>query len=423
MKSLGSIFVQNAHFRIYNPTFQQAHKRKPVDFIRSRKLGFVTIMLFLLNLVRKSLQVEVDEFYDAYDAPQSDRATMDAFIKARNKVMPSAFIDIFESSAAACLDSDELPTFKGYRVFAIDGSQLLFPANEDILNHLEPSQNDPKQAVARISALCEVHTGIIVAASIDSTKVDERSMAINHLDVFFKGMQEHDVVLFDRGYPSKKLFALLSDNSAFFLMRVQRAFSPIIDAASLGESIFKFEYKCHSYSIRLCKFLLPTGEIEILASNLPQTDFTTDDLYQLYALRWGVETLYDTLKNRLQLERFTCRKWDYILQDFYATLFVSNVVAAFAEASNELIVQRECEQAKIPKHKHVVSKNVLIGKMKNHLFRAIAANNPPTRSYYLNKISKEASRCYDSFRPFRTSSRRKKKESHHKKFLPRSRAL
>ena len=37
-------------------------------------------------------------------------------------------------------------------------------------------------------------------------------------------------------------------------------------------------------------------------------------------MRWGIETAYETLKNRLQLENFTGTKPILLLQDIYSTI-------------------------------------------------------------------------------------------------------
>lgn len=423
MEKLGKALLKLVNELITNCCFQITHKRRAADFTRNRKLGFVTIMLFLFNLVRKSLQVEVDDFYDAQDTPVHLRATMDAFIKARNKVLPSAFIEIFRKAADLCLQSDEFPTFNGYRVFAVDGSSLLFPANVDILQYLDPSPNDPKMAAARISSLCELHTGVVIDATIGSLKTSERQMAMDHIERFLLHKKDRDIILFDRGYPSKQLLAYLVDHHVFFLMRMPRSFHKSIDNAPLGESAYSFVHEGTAYTLRICKVTLPTGEIETLITNLPQSEFSCESLCILYNLRWGVETSYDRLKNTLQMEYFTCRKWEYILQDLYASLFVSNVAATLAQASNALIVQRERQLPIPPRHPHAVSKSVLIGKMKNYFFRAIAANNAATRAYFFNKLYKEASRFYDCVRPGRSFPRHPRKNSHHNSHPPRARAL
>lgn len=56
-------------------------------------------------------------------------------------------------------------------------------------------------------------------------------------------------------------------------------------------------------------------------------DFTKEELTKLYNLRWGIESKYDDLKNKLQIEIFSGIDNICILQDFYSTMFLSNILA------------------------------------------------------------------------------------------------
>jgi len=362
-------------------------------------------MQFLLNFVRKSMQVEVDEFYDRLKLPREERATMDAFIKARAKVKPSAFVEIFRASADACLASDEFPTVNGYRVFAVDGSTLILEGTKDILQHARAMEGTPTRAAARASVLCEVHTGALIDAEIDSDRIDERTLAERHLTRFFAGKQEKDVALLDRGYPSKKLIHAFFKNRGYFLMRVCRSFNPTIDRMAHGEQLVTLHYKGEGMVVRAVKFLLPSGEEETLITNLPTEDFQSSSLAALYNLRWGVETTYDTLKTKMQLERFSGRLWDFVLQDFFATMFLLNIIAVAAQVINQDIARRNL--GKTLKHPHVVSRNVLIGKLKRFVMRAVSARTASARSFHLNRLLLEASKSYDCLRPGRPGPSRR----------------
>lgn len=50
-----------------------------------------------------------------------------------------------------------------------------------------------------------------------------------------------------------------------------------------------------------------------------------NEISELYRMRWGIETAYETLKSRLQLENFTGTKPCLLLQDIYSTIYVCNL--------------------------------------------------------------------------------------------------
>ena len=66
-------------------------------------------------------------------------------------------------------------------------------------------------------------------------------------------------------------------------------------------------------------------EPEILATNLTPEEFSTEDLKELYAKRWTVETGFDRLKNLIEIEDFSGTQRKIIEQDFYAHIFVYNL--------------------------------------------------------------------------------------------------
>ena len=55
-------------------------------------------------------------------------------------------------------------------------------------------------------------------------------------------------------------------------------------------------------------------------SNLSMDEYTTEDIYQLYKLRWRIEAMYNCLKNKLQLCKFCGINPDIIKQSFYLSL-------------------------------------------------------------------------------------------------------
>ena len=77
--------------------------------------------------------------------------------------------------------------------------------------------------------------------------------------------------------------------------------------------------------IRLVRVILDNGEIEVLATNVSSAVIPAKAFKKLYHLRWGIETFFLILKDRLNLENFTGTSLIAVLQDVWATLFLSNL--------------------------------------------------------------------------------------------------
>ena len=74
-------------------------------------------------------------------------------------------------------------------------------------------------------------------------------------------------------------------------------------------------------------------------------------------MRWGIETAYETLKNRLQLENFTGTKPILLLQDIYSTIYLSNLVEDIILDAERELDQKETNR----KHKMMINQTVSIG--------------------------------------------------------------
>ena len=114
-------------------------------------------------------------------------------------------------------------------------------------------------------------------------------------------------------------------------------------------------------------------EYEILATNLPRDQLPKDCFGEIYHLRWRIETAYQTLKERLQMENFTWTKPTLLEQDIYSTIYVSNIAEDIA---------RDIEQAQTDhlkndyKHRMTVNRTLCIGLLKSDLIYILLEKNP-----------------------------------------------
>ena len=107
--------------------------------------------------------------------------------------------------------------------------------------------------------------------------------------------------------------------------------------------------------IKFIRVVLSTGEVEVLATSLlNDNEFTPEDFKYLYSLRWGVETFFSKLKGRLGLENFTGKTAESIKQDFWSTIFMSNLETILVEdIETEMNEQKNKGQKKVKVNKAV----------------------------------------------------------------------
>lgn len=183
MKNFTLKLVSKAHEMIHSLIFCDKYKTSEKYFTRLRCMGFVSVMSLCLNFLRKSLQIEIDNFMELTDPELEKPMSKQAFSKARHKISPDAFKELFEMTGQTAAQDDAFGRYKGYRVFAVDGTELQMPKNEEI-SQIFPRIRGRFFPYARASVLCDVITGLIAHACIDTTEIGERDFALEHLRYF-----------------------------------------------------------------------------------------------------------------------------------------------------------------------------------------------------------------------------------------------
>jgi len=311
--------------------------------------------------------------------------TKQAFSKARHKISPDAFKELFEMTGQMAIEENAFGRYKGYRVFAVDGSELQLPKSKDISKIFRQTRGSFSPH-ARASVLCDVVTGLTVHGCLDTTETGERNLAMEHLRYIEAYKNAKDMIIFDRGYPSKALIKYMETNNLKYLMRLQESFNKEIDAASKND----FYVNINGCNVRAIKLTLSSGETETLITNLGRKAFKASEFPALYHLRWGIETKYNTLKNKLDIENFSGKTLLTVTQDFYATLFLSNISAAIKAESDEII--RDDNAGKDLKYEYITNENILIGKLKDKLIMILLNKDAVKRGLLLDKLILQVSR-------------------------------
>ncbi|MGK5091454.1 hypothetical protein WDW89_05465, partial [Deltaproteobacteria bacterium TL4] len=183
------------------------------------------IIGFLLNLVRKSLQIELDDYLDAIHEPQ---VTKQAFIKARNKLKPEAFLCLNQTLVKEFYTDNEIETYKGYLLLSCDGSTLQLPNTPAFIEEFgQPvNQQGKGDPLAGISVLYDQLNGITLDGILSSYPAKERALAKSHLDNVAPVLKDikKKLSLFDMGYPGFEFMYSLIHQGYDFLIRCPQNF-------------------------------------------------------------------------------------------------------------------------------------------------------------------------------------------------------
>jgi hypothetical protein len=184
-------------------------------------MPFVEMMAFMLNLIRTSTQVALDRFFELLDSANPKRMSQQSFSEARQKLRPEACRELLELTVNYVYGCD-MDTWHGYYVFAIDGSKVQLPDGGNLGDVFGAAGRGATAPTAQASLLYDVCNGIVACAEIEPMSVDERTLAIRHIDnlASIKGISKA-LVIFDRGYPSFELMSHIEAKGFQFLMRLR----------------------------------------------------------------------------------------------------------------------------------------------------------------------------------------------------------
>ena len=104
----------------------------------------------------------------------------------------------------------------------------------------------------------------------------------------------------------------------------------------------------------------------------------------LYFIRWGIEINYHVLKNRLEIENFSSNSKIAIEQDFYATIYLSNMAELARKQSNALTDEKD--NCKENKHEYKINTNILIGTFRDEFISLLLEPNKRKRNKRLKRM-------------------------------------
>lgn len=158
----------------------------------------------LLRGIMGLLQLTLDRYFAAIGAPPTSKQ---AFSKARRFVNPEYVRKFADGVSEIFAKSDDMPTYLGMRLIAIDGTDVALENSEELKQAFGCS--GPKRNAA--TALASIAYGPLDHAIYDCQiapyATDERQLAMKHMARLLELGLGGSLLLFDRWYPSKEFIA------------------------------------------------------------------------------------------------------------------------------------------------------------------------------------------------------------------------
>lgn len=388
-------------------SFKCSNRVKPEYFTRNGKLDFKETLFFMMNMVRKSLQLELNDFFETV-LKRGMPVSKQAYSEARQKIEPKAFIELNDRiNQVIYEESNEYKLWNGYRLSAIDGSVLEIPNTESLRAEFGYVENqNGKTARAQMSCIVDVINNIVIKSKISRYGASERDIAKLLISEMIKETTKRELILFDRGYPSADFISFLLENRINFVMRAKVNFSTAVINAKKTDQIIEIKHHQKTYLVRVLRILLPSGVEEILLTSLLGQEFTSEDFKSLYFKRWGIETKFDELKNRLELTNFTGTTKIAIKQDFYVTIYLSNMIELARQQSDEVIESQNKDKSL--KHEYKTNLNILIGTLKDKFILMMLEESSRKRNKMFKEIMDQVAKSNVPIRSGRQNERQQR---------------
>jgi hypothetical protein len=414
---------------ITDSTLKESFTQNKKDFIRNRKLTFKRTIGLILNMLKRSLSIEIIEYF-SYLSQESETCTKGAFSLQRTKLKPL----FFHSWNKLLVNSfytyygNNVKRWKGFIIQAVDGSKVYLMNTEEVINHFGVQGNQHRSiAMGMVMQIQDILNDITIQGGIYPVKTSEVSIMYS----WVKSLQKKSITMFDRCYPGYPLMYMLANQpeSCNFVMRCKVGFnnavkqfiksskySKIIEIKPCDSAIAtlkKLGYQVTantSIKVRAVKVILPSGVTEILLTNLMDTElYTIDDLKYLYGLRWGIETTYDKQKNQLQLEQFSGLRVICIEQDYAASLIVANLQSLIEKQSVAFLENKSSKR----KYPCKINKNLSWAALKHNIVKIFLCGDPLK---LLIELQKAFEKHVEPIRPQRQYPRMAKVKRLHGKY-------
>lgn len=321
-------------------------------FIRNRKMTYKDCVKFIFWNKGRNNDIELTEFFKVFKGKKYETISHQAIGQQRIFIKPELFIKIYKKFIDLIYkEHKHFSEIKGYIVVACDSSIFDLPnvtltrRNFNIKDHDKFGKHRIR---ARVSGMLDVNSKFMLTTKIVEKSVKETELAMQHLNDLKKRFDiTKFITVYDRGYKSIELMLFTEKlNSKYVIRLTKNSFEKqrrkiksndkIIEINLTNAIIKRFDNddlkeiarEMGRYEFRIVEITLANGTKEILATNLDPDEFTIEELKELYAQRWSIETGFKKLKSQVMIERFSGHRRIIIEQDFYASIFIYNLATA-----------------------------------------------------------------------------------------------
>ncbi len=403
------------------------YRTKNTYFTRKRKMCFEDVVYYNLNKKGLSSKMEIVEFNEIV---KNADISSPAVLRQREKLDARIYKDMNTKNLQDFYNDykEDVKLFKGYILTATDGSDFEIPNTAITRRDYNSAKDNTSVARAHISNSFDVLNHYILSTIIGPENADEKEMDRENLKEIKNMNLPYPIIrVKDRGYVSLKDIYYSNIENDKFVVRIKKTdFKKEIKEMKTDDEVITIPYQYDraryykdkdeefynlleenkiGIEVRCVKIKLETGETEILITNLAEEEVTTEEMNELYHLRWQIELNYHILKESLKIETITSSKDNLIKQDIYSQMLAFNILQAFINDA-----EKNIEQEKY-KHKMKINTNMAVGFFKKFFLYILIEKDEEKQGKLFDKLSDSIESYIIPIREGRNYSRNKNKKN------------
>ena len=298
------------------------------DFIRKSELSFSKTMRFILGMGSQTLGKELMDFY-GFDPKM---VSVSAVVQRRAKILPAAFQHLFHKFNETFSQTN---FFHGYRLYAVDGSDIHIPTIPDDHSTYYNVYADSKgYNLMHLNALYDLLNKRYFNAVIQDSRLENENKALISM---IENVTNDSIIIADRNYDSYNNIAHLEAKGLKYVIRIKSTTGIIkkfnitsdkevdftadilltrrqtnevkadpkhyryLPASSTFDFIPKGSKDTYPLKFRIIRIKIAEGKYETIVTNLWDNEFSADDIKKIYKMRWCIETSFRELKYHIGL--------------------------------------------------------------------------------------------------------------------------
>jgi hypothetical protein len=292
--------------------------------------------------------------------------TNSALCQARQKIDPGLFVHLHQVMRDDFYElygqDGEVLTWRGHRVLAYDGTNLNLPNTPELQKaySVQRNQHGSESVQALAGVLYDVLNDIAIGAQLGPLQAEKNFL----LGDLWPGTRRGDLIVLDRLFDDYAIIATAKRDQREIVVRCPRNNSfgvvnefwnstqterlvtlPLSQTAKTRNYV-RQRGLAEAVPVRLMKFTLDTGEVEVLLTTLcDRRRYPTAEFKEIYHWRWNEETFFDRIKNIFELERFSGFSESVIKQDFFGVIFLATLESILAKGPQSELAEQDRQRS------------------------------------------------------------------------------